>query len=100
MSWACFTLPAEYQLKHGVFRIITGSRGWLLTPKELNSKAQGRAAHPGLRGTDEFSTLKALHNSELRKECFLWCPFRAPTFFLLRNPGCAARPWALDRKST
>ncbi len=60
----------------------------LATPKALNSKAQGRAAHPGLSGPVPEPTLNGLHTRQ-------WHPYRVQESFWSNLPGCATRPWAL-----
>jgi len=59
------------------------------TPKACDSKAQGRAAHPGISGIARNRTPKGCNP--------LWHPFgvRANEIRLV-NPGCAPRPWALE----
>jgi hypothetical protein len=66
------------------------------TPKALHSTAQGRAAHPGfLTRASPFKTLKGFHNGIGRSPA-LCNPFRVDRVLSrFRNPGCAARPWAV-----
>ena len=85
-----------------------------LTPKALYSKAQGRraAAHPGERIRPQF-TPKALYTLErgmsqslalvyldivlsTKAPVSLFNAYGVTGLFGHDNPGCAARPWALE----
>ncbi len=59
------------------------------TAKRLDPEAQGRAAHPGSRSPGRFGTLKGCDSSPV-------APLRGARTFGLANPGCAARPWAVE----
>ena len=63
-------------------------------PKGLHPTAQGRAAHPGSRNPNRFSTPKGLHNR--RPPAPLWNPFGVHRWLFSHYPGCAARPWAME----
>jgi hypothetical protein len=60
----------------------------IFTAKRFYNKAQGRAAHPGLMHRHVPNP-----NGVLQKE--LVKPRWGFGQGQLRNPGCAARPWAL-----
>jgi hypothetical protein len=58
------------------------------TAKRLNSKAQGRAAHPGSSVSRLLGTPKGCDSCGTASRC--------RNYVVAALPGCAARPWALE----
>ncbi len=62
--------------------------GFLPTPKACNPTAQGRAAHPGISGIERTAP---------RRGATFAAPLRgADRGLAFLDPGCAARPWAME----
>ncbi len=65
------------------------------TPKAFHSEAQGRAAHPGFT-TRMISVPQRGYTKAVTRIADRLCNPCGVDDVIHANPGCAARPWALE----
>ncbi len=80
---------AQYSLAH------TFHAGGERTPKAFHSEAQGRAARPGL-ATRTISVPQRGYTKDVTRIADRLCNPCGVDVVIHANPGCAARPWALE----